>query len=61
MIKTTQDRYNGIIVEEKHLPDSKADFITEVIQLIKSFKNEKLLWIKIPIEKSEFIPELKKI
>jgi 8-oxo-dGTP diphosphatase len=60
MIKTTQNRYNGIIVEEKHLPDSKADFITEVIQLIKSFKNEKLLWIKIPIEKSEFIPELKK-
>lgn len=58
MIKITEDKYDGIIVDNSTLPQKKDDLKEEIAQLIKSSKKKKLLWIKIPIEKSHFIPIL---
>jgi 8-oxo-dGTP diphosphatase len=58
MIKIIEDRYDGIIVDNSTLPETTDDFKEEIIQLIESVKNKKLLWIKIPIEKTVFIPTL---
>lgn len=57
-MKTIENKYNGIIIDHTTLPNSKNVFFKEVIQLIDSIKDKKLLWIKIPIEKSDFIPIL---
>ncbi len=58
MIKTTENRYKGITVDYSSLPDTTEEFEKEINQLIKSLNGKKLLWIKVPIEKSEFIPIL---
>lgn len=61
MIKTIENRYAGITVEDSSLPNTKEQFYKEMIQLIESLKDKKLLWVKIPIEKSDFIPILTKL
>ena len=58
MIKTIDNKYDGIIVDNKTLPQKKDAFKNEIVRLIETLKNKKLLWIKIPIEKSKFIPIL---
>ncbi len=58
MIKTINDKYDGIIVCNTTLPQSKNDLKKEIVLLIESLKNKKLLWVKIPAEKSDFIPIL---
>ncbi len=57
-MKIDEDRYNGITVDYTSLPDTKDIFLGEIRQLIDLFNFKNLLWIKIPIEKSEFIPLL---
>lgn len=57
-MKIDEDRYNGITVDYNSLPETKDEFLEEINQLIESFRFKNLLWIKIPIEKSEFIPLL---
>lgn len=58
MLKTTEDRYNGVTIDSSTLPVKSNEFIEEILLLINSLENKPLLWIKIPIEKSEFIPIL---
>ncbi len=58
MIKTSEDRYEGVIVDLNTLPQVKEDFQKEIVQLLESLDQKKLLWVEIPIEKSEFIPVL---
>jgi len=58
MIETIYNRYDGVIIDNTTLPDNKEEFKNEIIRLIESFKSKKLLWIRIPIEKSDFIPVL---
>jgi 8-oxo-dGTP diphosphatase len=58
MMKTIKNKYDGITVDYTTLPDTNEVFHKEIIQLIESFKDKRLLWIKIPIEKSDFIPIL---
>ncbi len=58
MIKTTENRYKGITVDYSNLPDTTKEFEKEINQLIASLNGKKLLWVKVPIEKSEFIPIL---
>lgn len=55
MIKTINNMYNGTVVDNATLPDNKDKFKEEIIRIIDSLKNKELLWIKIPIEKSDFI------
>ena len=61
MIETVYNKYNGLIVDDKMLSDSSEEFKSEIIRIIDSSGNKDLLWIKIPIEKSEFIPILTKL
>lgn len=49
MIKTINDRYDGIIIDETTLPHTKNEFIHEIEGLIESFKHKKLIWIRITI------------
>ncbi len=58
MIKVIEDKYDGIIIENVTQFETADDFNKEIKLLIDSSKNKKLLWAKIPIEKSEFIPVL---
>lgn len=58
MLNTIEDQYGGIIVEDSALIPTKDIFANEITQLIKSLINKKLLWVKIPIDKSEYIPIL---
>ena len=58
MIKTIDNKYDGVIVDNTTLPQKKDEFRKEIVRLIESLMNKKLLWIKIPIEKSELIPIL---
>lgn len=58
MIETIDNKYDGVIVDNTTLPQKKDEFKKEIVQRIESLKNKKLLWIKIPIEKSDFIPIL---
>ncbi len=58
MIQTVADRYNGITVDSKTFPETKEEFEKEITDLMNSIIDKKLLWIKIPTEKSDFIPIL---
>lgn len=61
MIETACNKYNGLIVDNKTLPNSSEEFESEILRIIASSRNKELLWIKIPIEKSEYIPILTKL
>jgi 8-oxo-dGTP diphosphatase len=58
MIRTVGNRYEGIIIDHTSLPITKDIFYKELTELIESLEDKKLLWIKIPIEKSDLIPIL---
>ena len=58
MLKTHENRYKGLTIDYESLPETKAEFHTEISSLIESLNDKKLLWVKIPIEKSDFIPIL---
>lgn len=58
MIETSNNKYDGIIVDNTTLPQNKDEFKKEIVRLLESLKNKKLIWIKLPIEKSDFIPVL---
>lgn len=47
-----------MIVDNSTLPENKYQFKKEIIRLIESITDKKLVWIKIPVEKSDFIPVL---
>ena len=61
MIKISEDRYDGVSVDATSLPLDMEEFRSELEALITSLKNKKLIWIKIPIEKSDLIPILTKL
>jgi len=58
MIKTVSDRYEGIIIDPSSLPHTKDELLSEIKHLIDSSQHKKLLWINVPIEKSESVPWL---
>ncbi len=58
MIEIFENKYDGITVDSSTLPVQKDEFKKEITRLIESLENKKLLWVKIPIDKSDFIPIL---
>ncbi len=60
-MKLIEDRYQGITVDPSTLPESIEEFQKEISTLIQNLNGTKLLWVKIPIEKSDFIPVLTKL
>lgn len=61
MIKVIENKYNGLTIDNTTLPENKEIFEEDVVKLVESIKNKKLLWIKISVEKSNFIPILTKL
>lgn len=57
-LKLINDKYNGTTIDINSIPSSKEIFEKEINILLNTIKDKKLLWIKIPIEKSDFIPIL---
>ncbi len=58
MIKLITDRYDGITVDSSTLPENKDKLHEELKGIIENHPDKKLLWIKIPRDKSELIPGL---
>lgn len=61
MIKTNNDRYDGVIVDSQNLPENIGTFQIEVEKLIESSNDKKIIWISIPTHKAGFIPILVKL
>jgi len=59
-IRLITDNYDGIIIDNKTIPTLTNEFEEELSNIINNLENKKLLWIKIPIDKSELIPILTK-
>jgi 8-oxo-dGTP diphosphatase len=54
------DNYEGITIDNTTIPQELELFEQEILNIINNIENKKLLWIKLPIEKSHFIPLLTK-
>jgi len=59
-IKLITDNYEGITIDHSTIPHLVEEFERELIIIINNLQNKRLLWIKIPIIKSDFIPLLTK-
>lgn len=58
MLEASYDKYGGVIIDSAILPHAKDEFEKEIKSLVGSLKDKKLVWVKVPIEKSDFIPVL---
>lgn len=54
----TEDRYDGVIVDHKHLPSQDADFAASLDASLAYWRSHKKrgIWMKMPIQLSSFIP-----
>ena len=52
------DRYDGVIIESGHLPDSKESFLAILRSSLIEWKAQRRrgVWLKLPIEKAQYIP-----
>jgi 8-oxo-dGTP diphosphatase len=57
-MKIIADRYNGITIDPLTLPETLQEFEKELLQILNDHTEKNLLWIKLPIDKSNFIPLL---
>ncbi len=57
-MKLTEDRYAGITIDNTSLPLCGDEFKNETENIINDHDDKKLLWIKVPIERSDLIPIL---
>jgi 8-oxo-dGTP diphosphatase len=54
------DKYDGVTIDGSNIPNSLEEFEEKLIYLINNLSNKKLLWIKLQIESSQYIPLLTK-
>jgi len=59
-IKLEEDRYGGVIIDASTLPHTLKEFEEYLIELISEQKDKKIMWITLPISKSDHIPLLTK-
>eukprot|EP01112_Ceratiomyxa_fruticulosa_P014374 TRINITY_DN4111_c0_g1_i1.p1 TRINITY_DN4111_c0_g1~~TRINITY_DN4111_c0_g1_i1.p1 ORF type:complete len:280 (-),score=49.56 TRINITY_DN4111_c0_g1_i1:100-939(-) len=57
LLKGKKDRHNGILVDAESFPETKEGFGSALVASIREWKNNgtRGVWLKIPIEKSDFI------
>lgn len=60
MIDVQTDRYNGLIIDSRTLPKSVGEFESELQDIIGKAQGKNLIWVKIPADKSVFVPILTK-
>lgn len=54
------DSYDGITIDTNSIPYILEEFEKELQNILQQLENKKLLWVKLPIAKSHFIPLLTK-
>lgn len=62
-INIIKDQYDGVTIDHLTIPENIIHFEQELLTILEKLEilaNKKLLWIKLPIEKSDFIPILTK-
>lgn len=59
-MKVVADRYGGVTVVSSTIPDNKEIFIKQLNSLLKENLKSRLIWINIPINRSEYIEVLTK-
>ena len=59
-VSLISDKYDGITIDNSTIPNDVKEFEKELISIIENIKDKKLLWIKLPIEKSHIITTLTK-
>ncbi len=52
------DKYDGVTIDSTNIPKRLEEFEEELVYLINHLQNKKLLWIKLQIEDSKYIPLL---
>ena len=53
-----EDRYAGVTIQNAHIKHTVLEFEIEIETILQNLTNKKLLWIKLPIERSDLIPVL---
>ena len=53
-----EDRYDGVTVLESGISGDTAEFEIKLQNTLQNLQDKKLLWIKLPIERSDLIPLL---
>eukprot|EP00599_Poterioochromonas_sp_BG-1_P005868 CAMPEP_0173149926 /NCGR_PEP_ID=MMETSP1105-20130129/10628_1 /TAXON_ID=2985 /ORGANISM="Ochromonas sp., Strain BG-1" /LENGTH=282 /DNA_ID=CAMNT_0014064909 /DNA_START=149 /DNA_END=997 /DNA_ORIENTATION=- len=58
LLPFTEDKYDGVIVSSKSLPDTDENFERMLDHSLEEWRktNRRGVWIKVPLEKSSFIP-----
>ncbi|MDC0933726.1 NUDIX domain-containing protein [Arcobacteraceae bacterium] len=59
-INLITDNYEGITIDKDTIPHNIVEFEKELTVIIDNLTNKKLLWIKLHIDKSHYIPLLTK-
>jgi len=59
-IELISDNYEGITINSETIPDNNDDFEKELLNIINTLEDKKLLWIKLQISQSSLIPMLTK-
>lgn len=59
-LELTNDKYDGVTINGSTIPESIEEFSEELGYLVRHLENKKLLWIKLDIENSKYIPLLTK-
>jgi len=59
-LRLISDQYSGITIDTTTISTGLEEFEKELIQIIKNIENKRLLWIKVPIDRSDLIPMLTK-
>jgi 8-oxo-dGTP diphosphatase len=59
-ITLVTDNYEGVTIDNSTMPNILEDFEKEIVNILDNLEDKKLLWIKLPIIKSDFIPILTK-
>lgn len=57
-IKLIPDKYKGITIDHSSIPNDLEIFKEYLFHIIENLEDKKLLWIKLPIQKSHYIPLL---
>jgi 8-oxo-dGTP diphosphatase len=58
MMNVFGNQYDGIIIDDSTFPQTSEEFLSDLSKLIESYSSKQLIWINIPLEKSDFIPLL---
>jgi ADP-ribose pyrophosphatase YjhB (NUDIX family) len=58
VLVANEDKYDGIIISSKSLPSTDEEFTSKLQDSLTYWRsiNRKGIWLKVPIEKSSFIP-----